>query len=99
MIFRLLLLLIIICIDSVASGKKWPWSIKCDFSCVFCHCGSMDGTSGPDHEPHFQRRTRNKTKVNQRETEEPEPLERRRQSQPPHRSFAPKIECENSINC
>eukprot|EP01083_Nonionella_stella_P078010 213276_1 len=82
MIFRLLLLLIIICIDSVASGKKWPWSIKIDFPCVFCHCGSMDGTSGPDHEPHFQRRTRNKTKVNQRETEEPEPLERRRQSQP-----------------
>eukprot|EP01083_Nonionella_stella_P167439 562758_1 len=69
MIFRLLLLLIIICIDSVASGKKW--SIKCSCNCYF---GSMDETSGPD--------TRNKTKVNQRETEEPEPLERRRQSQP-----------------
>eukprot|EP01083_Nonionella_stella_P153542 493470_1 len=69
MIFRLLLLLIIICIDSVASGKRL--SIKCSCNCYF---GSMDETSGPD--------TRNKTKVNKRETEEPKPLERRRQPQP-----------------
>eukprot|EP01083_Nonionella_stella_P268124 906167_1 len=80
MIFRLLLLLIIICIDSVASGKRL--SIKCSCNCYF---GSMDETSGPDPDPHFQRRIGNKTKVNKRETEpepEPEPLERRRQPQP-----------------